>query len=156
MTWFNFFCFRSCFETFWFAFGASCCKWTAFWKVDCTWDITFEDDSVFLMTRVWNWNCRKQCFCEWMEWVAVKQFFWSCFCNETKIHNCNSVRNHFNNGKVVGNENISKVVLFLKLMEKVENLCLNGNVQSRDRFVSDDKFWVNCQTEYHLPWGCHP
>src|SRR5271169_6064487 len=42
-------------------------------------------------------------------------------------------------GKVVGNEQRGKSHLLLQVLDKVEDLRLNGNVERTHRFVEDDK-----------------
>ena len=48
--------------------------------------------------------------------------------------------------QVVGNEDIGQPQLFLKVLQQVQNLCLNRNIQGRDRLVADDQFGLNAQS----------
>ena len=140
MSWLNFFWSWSCLQTFRFAHLTSCCKRTAFWQIDGAWDIAFQNASFLLVAWVRNWNCRQQCLSIWMGRILVVHFLWSCLYNKTQIHNRNAVRDHLNNRQVVGDEHIGQVKFLLKLMQKVKYLCLNRNVQRRDRLVSDISF----------------
>ena len=48
-----------------------------------------------------------------------------------------------NNAEVVRNEKISQIQFLLQIFKHVDNLRLNRNVQSRNRFVADDEFRVD-------------
>src|SRR5699024_5862676 len=67
--------------------------------------------------------------------ITVCQFY-----KISKIHNCNTVGNIFYYIQVVSNKHIGKSMLILKFLQQIDNLALNGNVQSRNRLVADDKF----------------
>ena len=43
----------------------------------------------------------------------------------------------------------SDTELFLKLLQQVENLGLNGHVQCGNRFITDKKLGVRCQRPRH-------
>ena len=58
------------------------------------------------------------------------------------IHDTDTVRDMFDHGQVMGNEEICKAKLSLKFYEKIDNLCLNGYVKSGNRLVTDDKFRI--------------
>ena len=49
-------------------------------------------------------------------------------------------------GKVVRDEQIGKIMFFLKFIQKVDDLCLNGYVQSRYRLIADYEFRIQCQS----------
>ena len=46
------------------------------------------------------------------------------------------------NQQVMGNEQIGNAQLLLQLFKHVDDLCLNGNIQCTDCFVTDDKSWI--------------
>ena len=59
-----------------------------------------------------------------------------------EIHNANTVGDVFDNRKIVSDKEISQIVLFLQILKQVDNLRLNGNVQSRNSLVADDKLRI--------------
>ena len=63
----------------------------------------------------------------------------------TQIHYGNSVGNMTNYQKIVGNKQIGQTQLLLQVVKHIDNLSLDGNVQCRNRFVTDDELRVNCQ-----------
>ena len=55
------------------------------------------------------------------------------------------------NQQVMGNEQIGNSQLLLQLLKHVNHLCLNGNIQCTDCFVTDDKSRISgkgsCDTD---------
>ena len=49
------------------------------------------------------------------------------------------------NAKVVRNEKITQASFFLNIDKQIENLCLNGHIQCRDRLITDDKLRIERQ-----------
>ena len=49
------------------------------------------------------------------------------------------------NQQVVGNEQIGQTHFFLQLVEHVDDLCLDGNVQSGNRLVTDNELGAHSQ-----------
>src|SRR5699024_8982296 len=60
----------------------------------------------------------------------------------TSVHNSNTVSYVCNNAQVVGDVNNSHVQLRLQVTYQVQNLCLNGYVQSGSRLVTDQDLWT--------------
>ena len=56
------------------------------------------------------------------------------------VDNANAVGNKPDNGQVMGDEEISRALLSLELLQQVQHLCTDGNVQSGDRLVSHYQF----------------
>ena len=50
-----------------------------------------------------------------------------------------------NHGHIVGNEHICQPLLLLKVHQQVQDLCLNGHIQSGHRLITDDKLRVQSQ-----------
>ena len=63
----------------------------------------------------------------------------------TQVHYGNTVGDVLNDGKVVGNEEIGHTLFPLKLLQKVDDLRLNGNVQSGNGLVANDQIRLYCQ-----------
>ena len=57
----------------------------------------------------------------------------------TMFENRDLIADVFNDGEVVGDKEVSKVELFLKIHEEVDDLGLDRDIEGTDRFVADDK-----------------
>ena len=76
----------------------------------------------------------------------IEDVFLASFFNQlAKVHNTDVCRNVFYNRQVMRNEHVCKTHFLLQIHKKVQNLCLNGNVQSGNRFVTNDELWVDGQ-----------
>ena len=47
--------------------------------------------------------------------------------------------------EIMCDKEIADALFFLNILQKVDNLCLDGNVERRNRFVADDKVGFECQ-----------
>ena len=63
----------------------------------------------------------------------------------TEIHDADLVGNMFDHADVMRDKQIREIHLFLNIFQKVDDLSLDRNVQSGDRFVTDDESGVDCQ-----------
>ena len=122
---FYFFGNRSLFQTFWFALLTSCCKRTALRQIDRTRNISLQNDPVRLMGWIRDRNCREQSLCIRMKRILIKQLLRGSFHYKAQIHYGNTVRNHLHNRKVMGYKYIGQIKLFLQVMKKIQNLCLD-------------------------------
>ena len=61
----------------------------------------------------------------------------------TKVHDGDSVGNVTHNQKIVGNEQISKAHLILQFIKHIDDLCLDRNVQSGNRLVTDNELGIH-------------
>ena len=57
-----------------------------------------------------------------------------------EVHDGDAVAEVFHHSQVVRDEEVGEAEVFLEVVEKIENLRLNGNIQSADWFVAHDKF----------------
>ena len=57
-----------------------------------------------------------------------------------KIHNSDTVGNVFHHGQVMGNKQISQSHLSLQFDQKIDDLCLNRNIQRRDWLITHNNF----------------
>ena len=62
-----------------------------------------------------------------------------------QIHNADPRTDMLYDGQIVGDKKISEFSCLLQFLQHVDDLCLNGNIQSRHRFVTDDKAWIYSQ-----------
>ena len=59
-----------------------------------------------------------------------------------QIHNADGVGDMLDNAQVMADEQVGQLVLFLQVLEQVDDLRLNGHVQCGNRLVADDKLGV--------------
>jgi hypothetical protein len=57
----------------------------------------------------------------------------------TVFENGNLIADVFNDGEIVGNEEVSKVKFFLEVHQKVDDLGLNRDIECADRFVANNE-----------------
>ena len=62
-----------------------------------------------------------------------------------EIQHDDAVRDVTHDRKIVGNEQIGKAQTLLQINEQIDDLGLNVNVERRDRFISNDEFWLECK-----------
>ncbi len=75
-----------------------------------------------------------------MERIAVKLIAVGNLHNLAEVHYGYSVADMADNGKVVGNKEVGEVKVFPQSHQQGDNLCLNGNIQSRNWLVTYDEF----------------
>ena len=61
------------------------------------------------------------------------------FDDPAKIHDRNAAADVFDQAQVVGDEQIRQLQPFLQLQHQANDLCLDGDVERRDRFVGNDE-----------------
>jgi hypothetical protein len=74
-----------------------------------------------------------------MRGVGGDEFGGAFFDELTVFQNGNLIADVLNDCEVVGNEEISKVELFLEVHQEVDDLGLNRDIECADRFVADDE-----------------
>src|SRR5688500_18529641 len=62
--------------------------------------------------------------------------------DSTKVHHGHAIRDVLHDGQSMRDEQVSEVELFLKFLKQVNDLRLNGNVESRNRFVGNDQLRI--------------
>jgi hypothetical protein len=63
-----------------------------------------------------------------------------------EIHDHDSVAKVFNYGQVMGDKKKSDTALLLQVLQKVDDLGLNGNVQGANRLITNKQFGFNGQS----------
>ena len=74
-----------------------------------------------------------------------------CFCRSklnhiSQIHDTDCIRDMLDDREVMADEEICKPELFLKTSQEVDDLCLDGYVKSRNRFIAEDEIRVKSQS----------
>lgn len=62
-----------------------------------------------------------------------------------QIHDHDLVADVLDHAQIVGDKDIGQLFLILQIHQQIQDLCLNGNVQCRDRLVADDELRVHGQ-----------
>ena len=121
---------------------ASCAELAAFRSVDGAWNFAFQLDPGLcpVLIRIRFGDGGEQRFGVRMQRVGINLLAGGSFYQGTQIHHTDVVGNVAHHGKVMGDKQVSMLVLFLYLHQQVHHLCLDGNVQSGDGFVTDDEF----------------
>ena len=65
----------------------------------------------------------------------------------TSVHNSNTVSNVCNNAQVMGDVNNGHVQFFLQAVNQIQNLSLNGYVQSGSWLVADQDLWTTSNSD---------
>ena len=65
------------------------------------------------------------------------------------IHDHDLVGNVLHNAEVMGDEHVGQTSFVLQIHQQIQNLGLNGHVQSGDRLIADDEFRVQGQCPRH-------
>ena len=58
------------------------------------------------------------------------------------IHHGDSIADVFDDSKVMGDEEVGESQLISQIHQEVEDLSLDGDIQSRDGFIRDDEIWM--------------
>ena len=61
----------------------------------------------------------------------------------TEVHNSDFVRDELNYRQIVRNEEVGEVHRLLQILQKIDDLCLNGNVKRGNGLIADDKLRIN-------------
>ena len=77
--------------------------------------------------------------------VFVDFFSGSCFDDFAEVHDGNAVRDVFDDGEIVRDEEVGEFSFFLQVEEEVEDLRLDRDVERGDGFVEDEEFRVECE-----------
>jgi len=71
--------------------------------------------------------------------VGGDKFGGAFFDEFTVLENGDLIADVLNDGEIVGNEEVSKVELFLEVHQKVDDLSLNRDIEGTDWFVANDE-----------------
>jgi hypothetical protein len=73
-----------------------------------------------------------------MQMPLIHGFDWAVFHNVAKVHNSYGVTDILYYIEIMGDENIAQSQLALETVQKIEDLGLNGNIQSGYRLIADE------------------
>ncbi len=60
----------------------------------------------------------------------------------SQIHNAHRIGNMLHHTQIVGDKQVGQLILLLQVLQKVNDLCLNGHIQSRHRLVADHELRI--------------
>ena len=105
-------------------------------------NVSLKDDPVLFAMAYGDRHGGQKSLCIGMPAVIVKFSGIRKLHNITKVHDCDPVTHVLNDRKIMRDENIGQFLFSLKILQKVQYLCLYGNVQRRDRFIEHDDLGV--------------
>ena len=77
--------------------------------------------------------------------MAVKLFTVCQLYQMAQIHDSDPIADMFDHSQIMGDKQIGQLFGLLQIFQHVDNLCLNGHIQSRYRLITDDKSRIYCQ-----------
>ncbi len=98
-----------------------------------------KDDPVHLRIRVRHRYSREQGLGVGMQGVVEDVVGLSELYHIPEVHDPDRVGDVLYNREVVGNEEVGQSVLFLQVLQEVDDLSLNRNVQGRYGLIADDE-----------------
>ena len=122
---------------------AACVKPASFWRIDGTGDISLENNSFLFHGGVRRRGGRQQGLGIGVQGAPIEFFTISELHDFTQVHDGHPVADVFYDAQVVGYEQVGQVELFLQILQKVENLCLNRYIQRGDRLIGNNQLWVD-------------
>jgi hypothetical protein len=113
-------------------------------RVNGTRHFALEDDGGPMCFYHWirDGYSREERLCVGVERPLVKFISVRYLHQPSQIHYCHTVADMAHHREVMRDEEIGDAKLFLDIIEKVDDLGLDGNVQSRNRLVADDEAWL--------------
>ena len=149
---FDFLHFRGAFTAFVAGIGAACMEHTSLETLSILRQFASQRNLAFLPLEIRNGG--KQSLCIGMQCIG-KQFLRLCLLHQgSQAHNTDAVRNIPHNTDVMGDKQQTQVHFTLEPGQHIQNLGLDGNVQRRNRLITDDQFRIddhgpgNTQTLY--------
>lgn len=68
------------------------------------------------------------------------------FNNFSEVHDKHALADVFDQSEIVRDEEIREVMLLLEIGKEVDDLGLDRDVQSTDRFITDNELWLNSES----------
>ena len=99
-----------------------------------------------LMRQINRGNGLQQVLCIGMNRIAKQNLSGCNFHDASSLHNGNAISHIIDHGKIVRDENRRQVQLALQAYQQIENLCLNRNIQCRNRFITDQQIRIERQS----------
>ena len=99
--------------------------------------------STFLPTTGLNASVHRRTVRRMIEDLCSSLFF-----NHTSsIHHLHNLPSLVINTKIMGDQHNGRIDLILQIAHQIQNPCLNSNVKSCGRLISDNQSWITCKTD---------
>jgi hypothetical protein len=89
----------------------------------------FQNNALPLGIWIRNGNGAEQCLGIGKQRILENLLFGGILHQISQIHDTDGIGNMFHNGKIMGDEEIGKLILVLQILQKVNDLSLNGYIQ---------------------------
>ena len=119
--------------------GASGVEATASRRICGGGNVAVQHDAVHLNVWVRVRDRREQRPRVRMERMREDVLLAAEFHHRAEVHNADLIRNELDDREIVRNEQISQSHRALKILQKIDDLCLNGHVKRRNGLVADDQ-----------------
>jgi hypothetical protein len=87
-------------------------------------------------------NSAEQRPCVWVRWTGKQCARLTELHDLPHVHDRDAGANVFDQAQVVCDEQIRQLEALFQIEQQFDDLCLDGYVESRDRFVGDDQRWI--------------
>src|SRR5690554_6330987 len=111
-------------------------------RIDRRGDIALEDDAGLFLGGIGRWNRRQKRLGIRVQRALEELLGGRQFDDPPQIHHRDAIRDMLHDREVMGDKKIAKIILFLKILEQVDDLGLDRDVERADRLVADDEVWV--------------
>ena len=105
--------------------------------------LALECHRIALLMRVRDRNCGEQSLGVGVLCIGADLLLGASLNDVAKVHNGDLIGDILNNGEVVGNEHIGHTLFSLELLEKVDDLCLDRNVERRNGLIADNELGLD-------------
>ena len=126
--------------------GATGVEAAALGRISRRGDIALKHYAVHLHIGIRVRNCREESLGIGVEGVGEDVLLVTELNHSTKVHNADLIRDELNYRQIVRNEEVGEVHRLLKFLQKIDDLCLNGNVERGYGLVTNDKLGVYRQS----------
>lgn len=113
--------------------------------IDRTCDLALHDDALTLFIDIRNRNRGQQALRIRVQRKLKQLLGGALFYQTAQIHDHDLVRNVLHNRQVVSNKHIGQALFRLQILQKIQDLRLNGHIQRGNRLVTDNKLGVQRQ-----------
>jgi hypothetical protein len=113
-----------------FCIEAACVKPASLWRIDGTGDIPFENNPFLFHRGVRRWGGGQQGLGIGVQGASIEFVTMGELHDFTQIHDGHPIADVLYYAQVVGYEQVSQIELCLQVLKKVNDLCLDGNIQS--------------------------
>ena len=108
-------------------------------------DLALDGDALLLYAQLGNGDGGQQRLGIGVQGIGKQLLGGRFFHDLAQVHDGDIIGEVVDHSQVVGDEDIGEPQLFLKLLQQIQDLGLNGDIQGRDRLVADDELGLHGQ-----------